>query len=341
MHIGLTYNLKTDVEIKPDDPIDRAEEFDSEETIDAIDLALQSLGHTTVRLGWGAKMLATLAGITRDAPSGVDAVFNIAEGVGGRGRESQVPAILEMLGIRHTGSDPFTLAVALDKGLAKLLASSHGIPTAPFHLFSAADEASPVELNFPLFAKPAAEGSSMGIRDDSICRDQDELIRRVRQLQKDYRGSVLVEEFLPGHEFTTGVVGNGDQARVVGTMQVVPKVKTDQPFIYSLEVKRDYLRRVDYRMTDDIKRRTSPQLVESIEKLALEVHRAFGCRDVSRVDVRCDANGKPNFVEVNPLPGLNPTNSDLVIIAKGHGLSYEQLIESILAAANSRWQNGT
>lgn len=339
MHIGLTYNLKTDVEIKPDDPIDRAEEFDSEETIDGIDGALQALGHTTVRLGWGPTMLETIAGISKDGQSGVDAVFNIAEGVGGRGRESQVPATLEMLGIPHTGSDLFTLAVALDKGLAKLLASSHGIPTAPFHIFLAADEVRSVDLKFPLFAKPAAEGSSMGIHDDSVCRTEDDLIRRVRQLQKDYRGSVLVEEFLPGDEFTTGIVGNGDQARIVGTMQVVPKISTDQPFIYSLEVKRDYLRRVDYKMTGDIRQRTSPDLVESIKNLALDVHRAFGCRDVSRVDIRCDASGTPNFVEVNPLPGLNPITSDLVIIAKGHGLTYAQLIESILDAAMKRWQN--
>jgi len=339
MHIGLTYNLKTDVVIKPDDPIDRAEEFDSEQTIDGIDAALQSLGHTTVRLGWGLTMLGTIAGLTKNGQSEVDAVFNIAEGVGGRGRESQVPATLEMLGIRHTGSDPFTLAVALDKGLAKLLASSHGIPTAPFQIFSDSDEVASIDLRFPLFAKPAAEGSSMGIGDDSVCRNEEELIRRVRQLQKDYRGPVLVEEFLPGDEFTTGVVGNGDEAQIVGTMQVVPKTRTDQPFIYSLEVKRDYLRRVDYKMTDDILERTSPELLESIEKLALDVHRAFGCRDVSRVDIRCDDEGRPNFVEVNPLPGLNPINSDLVLVAKGHGRSYEQLIESILGAAMKRWQN--
>lgn len=341
MHIGLTYNLKTDVEIRPDDPIDRAEEFDSEETIDGIDLALQSLGHTTVRLGWGPKMLETLAGITKDGQSGVDAVFNIAEGVGGRGRESQVPATLEMLGIPHTGSDPFTLAVALDKGLAKLLAASHGIPTAPFHIFSPTDEIGPVDLTFPLFVKPAAEGSSMGIRDDSVCHNQDQMIQRIRQLHKDYRGSVLVEEFLSGEEFTTGIVGNGDEARVVGTMQVVPRIRTDQPFIYSLEVKRDYLRRVEYRMTDDIRKQTSPGLVESIEKLALEVHGAFGCRDVSRVDIRCDGEGRPNFVEVNPLPGLNPVTSDLVLIAKGHGWTYERLIESILSAALGRWHSET
>ena len=244
-----------------------------------------------------------------------------------------------MLGIRHTGSDPFTLAVALDKGLAKLLAASYGIPTAPFRILSAFDEVGAVDLKFPLFAKPAAEGSSMGIRDDSVCLSEKELIGRVRQLQKDYRGPVLVEEFLPGDEFTTGVVGNGDQARVVGTMQIVPRTITDQPFIYSLEVKRDYLRRVDYRMSDEIRQRTSPELLKSIEKLALSVHRAFGCRDVSRVDIRCDASGTPNFVEVNPLPGLNPITSDLVIIAKGHGLTYPQLIESILAAAIKRWQN--
>ncbi len=336
MRIGLTYNLKPEIPLEAGEPIDRYEEFDSEETVEAVSQALRRLGHEVERLGWGPPMLDAL--IRRAASDRLDGVFNFAEGVGGRGRESQVPAMLEMLGIPNTGSDPVALALALDKGLAKIFAAGHGIATAPFKIIGADEALGEVDLRYPLFAKPVAEGSSMGIRNGSICRDRAELSTLVAQLQYDYRQPVLVEEFLPGDEFTVGVLGNGRDAEVIGLMQVMPR-DTTVDFVYSLEVKRDYRNQVVYRMTDELL--ASGALTETklaaIRKLALDAHRAFGCRDVSRIDVRCDRHDEPNFIEINPLPGLNPVHSDLVIIARGHGWTFDQLIGRIIHAASQRW----
>ena len=336
MRIGLTYNLKPEIAPAADDPIDRYEEFDSEETVDAIAGALRRLGHEVLRLGWGPPMLDALVRCAEASP--LDGVFNVAEGLGGRGRESQVPAMLEMLGVPNTGSDPVVLALALDKGLAEIFAAGHGIATAPFRLVGADETFGEVDLRYPLFAKPVAEGSSMGIRNRSVCRTPAELTELVGQLQVDYRQPVLIEEFLPGDEYTVGVLGNGAAAAVVGVMQVVPR-DAEGDFVYSLEVKRDYLNRVVYRMTDELLATgaISAAKLDAVRRLAVDAHRAFGCRDVSRVDIRCDRDGAPNFIEINPLPGLNPIHSDLVIIANGHGWSFDQLIGRIIDAASERW----
>ncbi len=325
MRIGLTYNLKPEGAAG-----DRFEEFDSIETIEALESALRNCGYAPVRLGWGGPMLENL--------DGIDRVFNLAEGIGGRGRESQVPATLEMLGIRCTGSDPVAIGITLDKALAKMMAKAHGISTAPWQTFSPGrrwpegpDEGpltrrsappSPEGegLRFPLFVKPSCEGSSMGVTAKSLCHNEAELeeaVARVRQY-----GPVLIEEFLPGNEYTVGILGG----EIIGVMQVVPK-NSDHNFFYSIEVKRDYKRRVDYRIVDE------PRAAA----VALGIWNAFGLRDVARVDVRCDRDGVPNFVEVNPLPGVHPVHSDLVILAKGVGWTYDQLIAGIMKAAEERW----
>ena len=347
MRIGLTYNLKP-----AGAEGDQFEEFDSVETIESLESAIRTAGHEPIRLGWGLEMLETLQ---RER---VDGVFNIAEGVGGRGRESQVPAVLEMLGIPCTGSDALAIALTLDKALAKVVAKSAGIATAPWFVHSLPSLASTdksvcatptlpdsqasvlaqasvaqtllsvpgqdavpeIAIRFPIFAKPAAEGSSMGITDRSLCRDQEELDQAIERLKK--YGPVLVEEFLPGDEFTVGIIGG----EVLGVMQVLPR-GDDKDFIYSLDVKRDYLNRVDYRLVD------APDAAE----VALQVWRAFGLRDVARIDVRRDRNGIANFVEVNPLPGVHPISSDLVILARLAGISHPDLIGRIIDAAIRRW----
>lgn len=335
MRIGLTYNLKPEILPSADDPIDRYEEFDSEETVAAIAASLRRLGHEVERLGWGPTLLDAL--LRRDGVR-LDGVFNLAEGLGGRGRESQVPALLEMLAIPNTGSDPVALALALDKGLAKVFAADHGIATAPFVIVGADEPLGRVDLRYPLFAKPVAEGSSMGIRNTSVCRNHAELAALVDQLQRDYHQPVLIEEFLSGDEFTVGVLGNGDAAEVVGLMQVLPR-HPGGDFVYSLEVKRDYENQVVYRMTDELLASDahSPASLQAIRQLALDAHKVFACRDLSRVDIRCDRDGEPNFIEINPLPGLNPIHSDLVIIARGHGWDYHRLIARIVAVAAERW----
>jgi D-alanine-D-alanine ligase len=310
MRIGLTFNLKP-----AGAEGDQFEEFDSNETIESLESAIRASGHEPVRLGWGLEMLEAL-----DRES-IDAVFNIAEGVGGRGRESQVPAVLEMLGIPCSGSDSLAIALTLDKALAKTVAKSAGIPTAPWRLVSEppAPHDLALELTFPLFAKPANEGSSMGITDRSLCHNQNELEAALERLS--IYGPTLIEEFLPGDEFTVGVIDGA----VLGVMQVVPR-KQDGTFIYSLDVKRDYRNRVDYRLVD----------APDVAALALQVWRAFGLRDVARIDVRRDRHGVANFVEVNPLPGVHPVNSDLVILARLASVSHQKLIGRILAATIRR-----
>jgi len=335
VRIGLTYNLKPEGVDG-----DRYEEFDSIETIEALESALRACGYDPVRLGWGTPMLDKLS------ENGIDAVFNLAEGIGGRGRESQVPATLEMLGIRCTGSDPIAIGMTLDKALAKLMAKAHGIVTAPWMVipspgasrhplpadagrgFSPGRAPSPrlrgegwgEGLRYPLFVKPACEGSSMGVTAKSLCRNEAELKEAVA-LVSQY-GSVLIEEYLPGSEYTVGVL-NG---KVIGVMQVVPK-NSDDHFFYSIEVKRDWRRRVEYRIVDEPR----------VAAVALAIWKALGLRDVARVDVRCDRDGVPNFVEVNSLPGVHPVHSDLVILAKGVGWTYDQLIAGIMKSAEERW----
>ena len=308
MRIGLTFNLKP-----PNVTGDRYEEFDSVETIEALEGALRSHGHEPIRLGWGAELISGLD------PISVDGVFNIAEGVGGRGRESQVPALLEMLRIPCTGSDPLAIGITLDKALAKLVVKAHGIATAPWFVSAAGGGGAP--LSYPVFVKPAAEGSSMGITAQSLCRNESELdaaIARVSQY-----GPVLVEEFLPGNEYTVGIV----DGEVLAVMQVVPRAASKE-FIYSIEVKRDYERLVDYKLVEDA----------DVKEVALAVWRALELRDVARVDIRRDRHGAANFVEVNPLPGVHPKNSDLVIMARAAGWTYDRLIGGIMASAERRWR---
>jgi D-alanine-D-alanine ligase len=341
VRIGLTYNLKPE-----DAPDDAFEEFDSLETIEGLERGLRAAGHEPVRLGWGASLLSSL----RD----VDAVFNIAEGIGGRGRESQVPALCEMLGVPCSGSGPLGIGLTLDKAMAKLVAKAHGIATAPWYVVSDAPGPSPGAsrhplpvgegsttaahiplppgegarragegpgIRFPAFAKPSNEGSSMGITARSLCHNERDLTETVNTLTK--YGPVLIEEFLPGDEYTAGII----DGEILAVMQVVPRERAEN-FIYSLDVKRDYTNRVDYKLVD------APDVAE----VALAVWRAFGLRDVARVDVRRDRDGIANFVEVNPLPGVHPVTSDLVIMAKAAGMTHEQLIARIVASAERRWR---
>ena len=308
MRIGLTFNLK---------PVgatgDRYEEFDSEETIAALERAIRANGHETVRLGWGEEMLRALES------ERVDGVFNLAEGIGGRGRESQVPAVLEMYGIPCSASSALSIGLTLDKSLAKRVARAAGIATAPFEVRRQKTEGRS-SLRFPLFCKPCSEGSSMGITAASVCHDEAQLATAVDRLLQ--YGPVLIEEFLPGDEYTVGIV----DGEPIGVMQVLPQ-KHEEHFIYSLEVKRDYLTRVDYCVFRD----------DEIEAVAMAVWRAFDLRDVARVDIRRDRDGIPNFVEVNPLPGMNPVTGDLIILATRMGWKYEDLIGAVVDSATHRW----
>jgi D-alanine-D-alanine ligase len=238
-----------------------------------------------------------------------------------------------MLAIPFTHSDPLTLALTLDKAMTKRVVASHGIPTAPFAVVESLSDLAAVDLPFPLFVKPSCEGSSMGIRRSSRVKDADALAVETARILADYAQPVLVESFLPGVEMTVGVLGNGDRAEVLGVMEIQPLlVKTDE-FVYGLETKRNYVAEVAYHVPP---KNVPAATVRRVGEVALGAYRALGCRDVSRVDVRLDARGVPNFVEVNPLPGLSPASSDIVIMARTCGRTFEDVIGRIVEEADAR-----
>jgi D-alanine-D-alanine ligase len=327
MNIGITYDLKGDTPSGSGLPDDFQEEFDSPATIEAIAAVLRGLGHNVRKLGDGRELLRRLL----DEPP--DMVFNIAEGLGvGRSREARVPAVLEMLGIPYTGSDPLTLAVTLDKDCAKRLVASERVAVPRGLVVAPGDDLDRLLAGWArgvTIVKPAWEGSSKGIRSKCLAETREELRAVVYSLWQDHRQPVLMEEYVTGEEITVGMVGNGTP-RVIGILRVLPTNPTDR-FIYSLEVKRDYQRQVRY----ECPARLPVDQLRAIEEAARKVYRVLGCRDVSRIDFRL-RDGIPHFLEVNPLPGLNPESSDLVILARLAGWTYAELIEAILQAALDR-----
>jgi D-alanine-D-alanine ligase len=325
MRIGITYDLKPDTPPSPDTPDDLHEEFDSPATIEAIAAVLRSMGHIVDLLGDGRPMLQRLLA---DPP---DLVFNFAEGQGvGRGREARVPAVLELLDIPHTGSDILTLAATLDKVAAKrLVADAIHFKIPEGRAFAPGDSIAPEGLPFPLILKPAWEGSSKGIRSRCLVESPDDLMEIVEELRRVYRQPILAEQFIEGDELTVGVVGNAPP-HVIGVLRVMPLRPTSR-FVYGLEVKRDYQCQVHYECPPPY----PPDQLDAISKAALEAYRLLGCRDVARIDFRLAADGL-YFLEANPLPGLNPESSDLCILARLAGWTYERLIAAIVQAALAR-----
>jgi D-alanine-D-alanine ligase len=328
MRIGITYDLKGDAPPPPGAPDDFQEEFDSPVTVEAVAGVLRGLGHEVVKLGNGRAMLERLLA---DPP---DFVFNFAEGQGvGRSREARVPAVLEMLGVPHTGSDPLTLAATLDKDCAKRLVESAGVHVPRWEVYESAEDLRHLrakdELPYTAIVKPAWEGSSKGIRGKCVVDDGASCAAAVESLLRDQRQPVMVEEYVEGDELTVGVIGN-DPPCVIGVMRVLPQ-QVNGRFVYSLEVKRDWQNQVRY----ECPARLAPARLHAVERAALQAYRVLGCRDVARVDFRM-RDGIPYFLEVNPLPGLNPESSDLVILSRLAGWSYEQLIGGIFQAAHDR-----
>jgi len=329
MRIGITYDLKGDQDVGNSvGPDDLLEEFDSPITIEAIARALTAAGHEVEKLGNGRELLTRLLA---DPP---DFVFNLAEGRGhARSREARVPAVLEMLGIPFSGSDPLALAASLDKEVAKRLVAASGVHV-PAHTL-----VTDPQLNlpspffdkdaFPVLVKPAWEGSSKGIRQCCLVEEPGRLVAAVAKMLEDYQQPVLVEEFVEGDELTVGIIGNAPP-RILGAMRIVPRTPSAR-FIYSLEVKRDFERQVFYEHPPQL----SAEVMEFTEKAALAAFAALGCRDVARVDFRVKS-GVPYFLEINPLPGLNPETSDLVILARLAGQSHQSLVQQILQAALER-----
>lgn len=327
MKIGLTYNLKKDQVLKPGEPEDMYAEFDSEETIEALTEVLESLGHEVFLIGGAREVIPFLS------QNRVNVVFNIAEGLNSRSREAQVPAILEALNVPYTFSDPLTLVLTLDKAMTKRILMAEGIPTPDFIEVRGLHELEKNSFRYPLFIKPVHEGTAKGISADSIIDGFEKLTNGVSRLLSLYKQPVLVERYLSGGEYTVAVLGNGRGARVLGMMGIVVK-DPEQKSIYSQKAKEQYQHMVTYIPGSKI----GVVLRKDMEEISLKAYHLLGCHDAARIDLRCDEIGRPHFLEINPLPGLHPIHSDLPIIARQVGMSYRELISTILEAAIKRYR---
>jgi D-alanine-D-alanine ligase len=325
MKVGITYNLKKDFLRQENQPIDLLEEFDAEETVDAIRDVLETDGHEVIKLGGDTGLIDRL----KKTP--VDMIFNIAEGLLGRNREAHIPALLEYLNIPYTGSDPLTLSVTLDKSMAKRIVVSEGIPTPHFKKVEKIEDLKDLHLKYPLFVKLCYEGSSKGVRSDSKIMDARSLEEKAEWLFRTYGSPLLVEEFVRGPEFTVGILGN-ENPTILGVMQIEIKGSPPDEAIYSLEVKREWEKRVFYYCPPSI----DPLLLKEIGEVALRTYRVLECRDVSRVDIRVGEDHIPYFLEINPLPGLSPVYGDLPIMAGRMGWDYGRLVKTIFHHALKR-----
>lgn len=325
MKIGLTYDLRSDYLAEGYGEVETAE-FDRDDTIIAIEQALVQLGHDTDRIGHGRRLTQRLAAGDR-----WDLVFNIAEGMYGIGREAQVPAILDLYNIPYTFSDPLVMALTLHKGMTKRVLRDAGVPTCDFKVVECPDDIRGVTFAPPYFIKPVAEGTGKGVTPDSIIRRREDLGAACRNLIATFRQPALVEAFLPGREFTVAVVGTGAQAEILGTIEV-HLLGNAEPEVYSYINKEQCEERVRYQLV----RPQDDPTVRAAEALVLDAWRVLGCRDGGRADVRCDADGRPQFMEVNPLAGLHPEHSDLPIICNHLGIAYVKLIERIVTSALDR-----
>lgn len=322
MRIGMTYDLRDDY-LAAGFAEEETAEFDRESTIEAIENAIRNMGHEPIRIGNIKSLVQQLA-----AGQSWDLVFNIAEGLYGFGREAQVPALLDAYRIPYVFSDPLVQALTLHKGMAKHVIRDAGLPTADFAVIESGSDIDGLDLPYPLFAKPVAEGTGKGVTPASKIGDGSGLRETCTRLLLEFRQPVLVETFLPGREFTVGIVGNGAQARSLGVMEVV-LLDHSEPDVYSYHNKEFCEELVEYRAVGD------PEAMKAVE-VAISSYRALGCRDAGRVDLRSDTAGIPHFIEINPLAGLHPEHSDLCIIATKYGISYQKLIADIVRTAMQR-----
>ncbi len=326
LRVGLTFNLKR---IKPGQggTDDDEAEYDSPSTIQAIHDAIASHGHDVVDLEATPDLASTIGSM------GIDVVFNVAEGIRGRNREGHVPSLLELLGIEYTGSDPATLSITLDKGLAKRICKQAGVPTPEWFGMRSAKDKLPKGLSFPVVVKPIAEGSSKGVLGTCVAEDERELREKAAAIIARYRQPALVEAFLPGREFTVALLGE-KKPRVLPPMEIVFTRKDVKNPVYTFDHKLEPTDEIRY----DAPAKVDPELQRDIEHVARAAFGALGCRDVARIDGRLDAKGKPHFIECNPLPGLTPDWSDICLIGKGVGMDYRTLIGEILAPAVRRFR---
>jgi D-alanine-D-alanine ligase len=322
LRCGLTYDLRQDYLAMGFDA-EATAEFDSPRTIEGLEGALTELGFAVERVGHVKSLAARLVAGDR-----WDFVFNICEGVAGLGREAQVPCLLEAYDIPYVFSDPLTNTLTLDKAMAKKVLLHDGVPTAAFALLTHARDAASLTLPFPVFAKPVAEGSGKGVGPASLVRNAADLEAVTAALIAQFNQPVIVEAYLPGREFTVGIVGEGASARALGVMEVLPDAKVTEGG-YGYDNKQNWEGQVGYELVDDEEAREAG-------RVAVAGWRSLRCRDGGRADIKSDGNGRPHFIEVNPLAGLHPDYSDLVFLANFAGLTYRDLIGEITAAFLAR-----
>ncbi len=341
--VAVIANITGETSLPHDGPPDAGAEFDRMDTIQAIRSAIESDGHVTSFLPADSTLPERLKEFYPDI------CFNIAEGLGGDAREAQVPALLEMLHVPYTASRVLANAVALDKTMTKRIWRDMGLPTASFQEFSTGDEPLSAHLSFPLFVKPAREGTGMGMDGGSIVHNEEQLRRRVRWVIQTYHQPALVEDYLPGREFTIGVLGRPDAARFSPRPELYdadgfhrfPALEVDNrgsitPGVYGNLAKT--LHQGDAGIPDFIcPADVDPVLAAKLQDLAIRGHLAVGAVDVSRLDIRLDAAGEPRLIEINSLPGLSPGFSDLCVIAQAEGMTYRDLILEILYMGASRF----
>jgi D-alanine-D-alanine ligase len=322
MAIGLTYDLRTEY-LAMGYSEEETAEFDSEDTITAIEKALRELGHRPERIGNAKQLVLALGSGKR-----WDLVFNIAEGLHGIGREAQVPALLDLYEIPYTFSDPLVMCLTLHKGMTKRILRDAGVPTADFLVVERREEAEKVSFEGPYFVKPVGEGTGRGVSPESIVQVLGELPGACQRLADIYHQPVLVEPYLSGREFTVAVLGSGHDAEAVGTVEVLLLIGAE-PGAYSYMNKEHCEQLVEYRLVEP----QEDPLVAKAQEVALQAWQVLGCRDAGRVDIRCDQNDSPLLMEVNPLAGIHPEHSDLPIICNHLGIPYVTLIERILTSA--------
>jgi len=327
MRIGFAYDLRRDY-LQMGYTEEETGEFDSDATIQVIEETIRGLGHEVIRIGNVFRLTERLAAGER-----WDLVFNITEGLHGRSREAQVPALLEAYAIPYTFSDPLTLALSLDKAMTKSMVRDAGIPTADFFIVTSTDalktEKQDGKMAYPLFVKPLAEGTGKGVTPESIVRNRKELAAQCRRILSGYGQPVLVESYLPGREFTVGILGTDEHARAVGALEVELLGNAD-PLVYSFLNKEFCEERVRYTLVVD------PAIVEEASDIALRAYRVLGCRDAGRIDLKTDGQGRLHFLEANPLAGLHPTHSDLPILCSQAGMAYPELLNEIIHSALKR-----
>ena len=319
MKIGLTFDLRSWYLDRGYSMEDTAE-FDKQDTVDAIGAALRNMGHETEPVGNCFQLIEALAAGKR-----WDLVFNIAEGLYGDGRESVVPAILDQYKIPYVFSGPVIMGISLNKHLTRLVVSAAGVPVSPGMLISDIRDVEKCNLEYPLFVKPVSEGTGKGITEKSLVRSETGLREMAGYLLSRFNQPVLAEEYLPGREFTVGVIGSGDDAVAIGGMEI--ECKDNLP--YSVEFKENYQIFCKYLPM-------SGEYSEECKTVALNVWKALGAVDGGRVDVKADRNGRICFMEVNPLAGLHPVHSDLPILSNMIGIKYQALIEMIMHSAIKR-----